>query len=761
ASFPGNLHLVLVLKPSSFLQRTPTDIGFRFSQEDFMIKMPVVMLSSVTDLLRFIDDNQLTSEFGGTLEFCHSDWIVLRTAIESFAVTVKEIAQMLQAFGTELAETELTDEANAIDYLLRSHTDKYRQLKDDIRSVMRQGRQLLTRLEASRAAEEDSGEEKDVSQDWNTVQSPRSHVPAPPRLLAQLRDMEMAFDGFFEKHHLKLKQYLQLLRYEQNFHEMEASLEQLTAQEREIPSVGATVAQTDQLIKDLDALDKRAQDEMSRAQIIILHGHQLAANHHYAMALIVQRCNELRHYCDVLTAALRAKRAALARTRDLLLRLEEALRWCDEGAYLLANQLMDKCQSKDGAQAALRDIEKFQEGTPPPLSAGPQVLSQEYESILTPQLQAQIGAAHDKLSSVKGMIENRQASLRKLADKQERPVQPVAPRPEAQSKSPLFSPKHGKSYPAALHGHTEGRSTPTNLRFSFDLSLPGKRVSRKGPGSRKIEVMHEYGENRSSLSYRFNGEESPDILKRHVMKELIETERIYVEELLAVLLGYRAEMDNPALSRLLPPILRTKKEVLFGNMPEIYKFHSRQITGAYRPLSPSITTGETLTFCPHDLPAGPGGMLEQPGGSGLLLLGQGTTHHAHTELSQVLLCVGAEVYVCDMIALVCFQKENFQVYKRYCQNKPRSEALWRQCCDCPFFQELLKYSTGDKGTSELQEALNAMLELLKSVNDSMHQIAITGYEVRHGKKRCLGLSRGYFECLTKDIDKIFYVFFHL
>lgn len=37
------------------------------------------MLSSVTDLLRYIDENQLTSEFGGTLDYCHSDWIVLRT----------------------------------------------------------------------------------------------------------------------------------------------------------------------------------------------------------------------------------------------------------------------------------------------------------------------------------------------------------------------------------------------------------------------------------------------------------------------------------------------------------------------------------------------------------------------------------------------------------------------------------------------------------------------------------------------------------
>lgn len=39
--------------------------------------------------------------------------------------------------------------------------------------------------------------------------------------------------------------------------------------------------------------------------------------------------------------------------------------------------------------------------------------------------------------------------------------------------------------------------------------------------------------------------------------------------------GYRAEMDNPALSGVLSPILRSKRDILFGNMPEIYNFHSR------------------------------------------------------------------------------------------------------------------------------------------------------------------------------------------
>lgn len=67
--------------------------------------------------------------------------------------------------------------------------------------------------------------------------------------------------------------------------------------------------------------------------------------------------------------------------------LPQVLRWCDEGAYLLASQLVDKFQSKEGAQAALWDIEKLQERAPPPLSASPDALSLEFECVLTPQLQ--------------------------------------------------------------------------------------------------------------------------------------------------------------------------------------------------------------------------------------------------------------------------------------------------------------------------------------------------------------------------------------
>lgn len=42
---------------------------------------------------------------------------------------VKDIAQMLQGFGTELAETELPDDGKDTEHLLETHTAKYRKLK--------------------------------------------------------------------------------------------------------------------------------------------------------------------------------------------------------------------------------------------------------------------------------------------------------------------------------------------------------------------------------------------------------------------------------------------------------------------------------------------------------------------------------------------------------------------------------------------------------------------------------------------------------
>ncbi len=39
--------------------------------------------------------------------------------------------------------------------------------------------------------------------------------------------------------------------------------------------------------------------------------------------------------------------------------------------------------------------------------------------------------------------------------------------------------------------------------------------------------------------------------------------------------GYAAALDDPELIYLIPPSLENKKEVLFGNLTEIYEFHQK------------------------------------------------------------------------------------------------------------------------------------------------------------------------------------------
>lgn len=62
------------------------------------------------------------------------------------------------------------------------------------------------------------------------------------------------------------------------------------------------------------------------------------------------------------------------------------MRWCDEGIYLLASQPVDKCQSQDGAEAALQEIEKFLETGAENKIQELSKIYQDYESILTPDL---------------------------------------------------------------------------------------------------------------------------------------------------------------------------------------------------------------------------------------------------------------------------------------------------------------------------------------------------------------------------------------
>ncbi|NXC50445.1 MCF2L factor, partial [Penelope pileata] len=668
-AFPGNLQLVFVLRPSRFIQRTIADIGIKLYRDDFKMKVPIIMLNSVSDLHGYIDKCQLTRELGGTLEYGHSQWIHHRTAIENFAMTVKTTAQMLQTFGTDLAETELPNDVQCTEELLSAHTDHHSKLKDELKLAVKQGATLLTCIR------------EPVTRSANSKLSPDEleNVATVERLLAQLDETEKAFDQFWTKHHLKLEQCLQLRHFEHDFREVKLTLDNLMEAQAGFSDVGDSVTRVEHLLREQKQLEEKGQEPLEKAQALALHGEQLIQNNHYAVDSIRPKCVELRRICDDFTNETQKKYDILGKSLELHKQLDKASQWCEAGIYLLASQAVDKCQSQEGAETALVEIEKFLATAKEHQLSNPKEFYNQFDMILTPEIKANAQRILQKLEDVQEMFDKRQVSLKKLAAKQTRPVQPVAPHPESSPKR--ASPKTTR--PAGVD-HTALHCV---LKVSYYHSLLSNHVaSPRHPASKEAgEALH--------ISSLFS----------HIINELIETERVYVEELQSIIEGYASEMDNPNLLHLIPSTLQNKKEILFGNLPEIYEFHNRQIF--LKELENCIENPELLARC----------FLKR--------------------------------------------KEDLQIYEKYCQNKPRSEALWRQCGDSIFFQEcqrkldhklsldayllkpvqritkyqlllkeMLKCSKNSEGTAELEEALATVLDIIKSVNDSMHQIAITGYE---------------------------------
>ncbi|XP_054091224.1 uncharacterized protein Mcf2l_1 isoform X2 [Zeugodacus cucurbitae] len=197
--------------------------------------------------------------------------------------------------------------------------------------------------------------------------------------------------------------------------------------------------------------------------------------------------------------------------------------------------------------------------------------------------------------------------------------------------------------------------------------------------------------------------EARRIHRGHVLTELLETERIYVNEMASILKGYRDQMLSEEMMHLVPASLQGKEDILFGNLHELYTFHNEIFL---KDLENCISTTELVALC-----------------------------------------------------FVQRRDTFYRLYSFYCQNIPRSDRLRETLVDTHLFlqecqkrlghklplgayllkpvQRITKYklllenllSSSDSGscTKELQKALDCMLIVLRCVNDSMHQVAITGF----------------------------------
>ncbi|KAI2660679.1 Guanine nucleotide exchange factor DBS [Labeo rohita] len=563
--FPANLRLVLVLRPSAILQRTLSDVFFKLQKDDFK-------------------------------------------DLESFSSLVKRMAGRLQVFGRELAETELPNNLLTASNLLKAQTSRKDSFKEEMTGALSQGRKLLENIREPVRRDPDSSLNPDQLENLATVH----------RLLSQLNESSTTFDEFWIQHQNKLDLCLKLCQFEHNFQQLRKELEQATDTLNAFSDVGISPAQTEHLLQELTSHEKKFCEVLDRVRSVVAEGQCLIENSQNVDENVAVKCSELQRVRESLTQKLKDKRSMLTQAMELHKRLEMVCKWCDEGIYMLASQPLDKCQSQEGAESALSELECYLETANEKQQWEISTVWLEYENILNNELR------------------RRRVSLKKLAAKQTRPVQPVAPRPES-----LSSPAHREH---------------ENICISEDSD---SRVSCKQVNSDQVD--------RSSRNPS-EEEETLAVLRRASLHQTTLNTSLNVS---CVLQGYAAEMDNPSMAPLIPAALQNKKDVLFGNMQEIYNFHKRIF----------LKELETYTDCPE-------------------LVGR---------------C---------FLDWECQKKLEHKLGLDSYLLKPVQRITKYQL----LLKEMIKYSKGCEGSVELQAALSSILGILKAVNDSMHLIAITGYE---------------------------------
>ncbi|XP_067143192.1 guanine nucleotide exchange factor DBS-like isoform X3 [Centruroides vittatus] len=686
--FPGNVHVVFVLRPLGFFQKAISEVSNKFFKEEFRFKL--VICSCLEELHEHINPTLLTEDLGGTIPYNHEDWIEQRLAVEKFSSNLQEISLALKEMKRSLRETELPNDVGSTMALLENQCGEYRELKDDIRNASKHGESLLNCI---RRPSLDNYLVLDRYPDRLI------NVSAVERLLDQLEDVEKDFDLFWTEHERKLSQCLELRKFEHEFKELQVALASSMRELCDMPETGETVAQVESILADLEIFQLQTEEELEKAESLQKMGKELIIANHYAVDSIAPKCVELeRMVCNIRQKVSR-QFEVLQKHKDLQKRIEKANKWCGKGVDLLASQQIEKYSSSSAAEIALQEVEEFLDSSNEFHLNSPREFHALFQNTITPESRALVQQVLKRIEDVQMMCEKRRASLHNLVSRPTCPVQAVVPEPAVpQFNSLARSSFVSKRSPDASRRLLRKAKTVPKLKIEVRL---GQNVAAEDSN-----FLHPPSESWSSESRSPSPRNNIEIMKDkrgHVMTELIETEKAYVSELTSIIQGYKYQMDSPAMRDLVPSAFYGKTEVLFGNIEDLCQFHKDVFL---RDLQQYSNTPELV-----------GGCFVQ-------------------------------------------RRETFhKLYSTYCLNKPKSEALRRQCGDDnPFFKEcqknlghklplgayllkpvqritkyqlllkdLLKYSEEGPGQNELQESVDAMLGVLKYVNDSMHQIAITGF----------------------------------
>ncbi|XP_032227567.2 guanine nucleotide exchange factor DBS isoform X2 [Nematostella vectensis] len=683
-TFPDRVNCVYVLKPQGFMQRF---IGGSLSSEDAQAAFRIVVLGTVSDLLKYVTRDQLTTDLDGEFDYKHDEWVQHRTAIERLEKTIYQLQCRMDSHRQQLSKTEILSSIQDMEHTLDTQQEIWKDIKEDIASAHLTGTTLLRCISPDKN-DENSNMTPDVKANTTELEG----------LLQRLYQSEEDFGKFWVDHEKRIRQGLELSFFEQEIGQVTGLILTATGHVTAMNDVGDSRAAAEVLLDDARKFAEKSQDHIERAFGLAARGIDMAENGHYSRDTIRLRSEELRQLCSDFTEHARKREHHLKVAMDIHEILEQVSKWCTRGVDLLASQPVEKFQSSDGAQNSLKEIENFLKDRQGISLKKLNKLEQMGKELGNKHLSCKVKDCLKRIGEVNQMMTKRENSLKRLVVK--RPVQPVKALPANSNKEDEKN-KINSSIQDEKKSKSPKPRRPVSIVVNRD-ETPSPQFTRNQHPLKSISVP--------DLLDVTDGVDTPEVIKKRsqIMAELVTTEKDYVRDLDHIVRGYLHEFERAAGK--IPIELFDQRETIFGNIEEILEFHRCDFL-------------EELNKC-SETPKSVGKVFTERRG----------------EFEKYAL------YCKNKPASEALQQQLINVpYIRECQAKlghklPLTAYLLKPVQRITKYQlllrEMMKNTKNDRiAYMNLMEAFHAMQNVLRHLNDVMHSSGLKGY---HGNLGDLG-----------------------
>ncbi|CAG7827658.1 unnamed protein product [Allacma fusca] len=710
--FPGLIHRVFVLRPVGFLQKALSEVSSKLFRTE-NLRFHLTVCNSVSDLLIFIDSSQLTGDFGGLIHYDKVKWVQQRIEVEAFGVALHVLSKDLKNFTDSFHDMEYPNDVVSTEDLIDAKTCECSRLLEELKLASDHGENLLRRIKSGYDAVEET--RPSSAHSANNAHASSSvqviNVISIERFILQIEDTSRLFQEFWTKERVGLEQCLKLRRFEQDFKELQGAFDLNVKTLNSIPDMGDSVISTDAIIEETIKFQETANEDINRSSELEIVGRVIAANNPSAVDSVEPKCIELKRMTMHFRFVLEEKVQTQKEWRQIQSTIERANKLCAEGMDLIsAQQSTDQVEDAVDSGVLVKKIDAFLEivqNISDEISTSKNFLS----SATTSQSKNLLKQVHNRVEDLQIMLAKKRTSI----------VQHI-------SKAKLRRNSGSMNSGASVTGF--GLYPPPELKSAKSTSqleetgkgdLPGDCDSLKSASSTLSldGVLH------SALGNGKHAEdnsESKRIKRGHVLKELLHTERTYVNEMGDILNGYIDGAKNLELKKLLPKQLQAHEDtskidksgtsnppsmkVLFGNLDDIHEFHSRKFLPD---LSNCIESVELVGLC----------FIQR----NLDFL---TLYSRYCQLLPASEALRKEIGENHPWFVACRQRLNHKLPLGAYLLKPVQRITKYQL----LLKDLLKHSEGCEGYPVLLDALDHMLVVLRCVNDGMLQLSIVGYPTR-------------------------------